>query len=119
MSSPMKAFVNDWCEIKPDSDVPVYILWQAHCRWASENGNSEYAKRKFIVEIKGACEGLRCVRKRVNLSKLYNEYSWDRADKSSKDNRITVFSGIDLHKDFKKKWDKTDSGTGSGTVYPF
>jgi hypothetical protein len=56
----------------------VEILWIAHNRWAKENGNMAYSKRKFIVEIKGACNGTKRDRKRLELSHLSRYYKWDR-----------------------------------------
>jgi len=119
MSSPMKAFINDWCVVKDDSSVPLDILWQAHCNWAQENGNTSYSKRKFIVEVKGACPAVRCTRRRMKLSSLFSEYSWESTDKLSVDNRMTVLTGINLRGDCKNKWDAADNGTGYGTGYPY
>ena len=66
----MMAFVNDWCDVRNDVMVPVDILWKAHCNWAKENGNKSYSKRKFIIEVKGACSTVRRERQRLKLSHL-------------------------------------------------
>lgn len=118
MSSPMKAFVNDWCVVQDEAMVPLDLLWQAHCRWAQENGNNSYSKRKFVVEIKGASPAVRCTRKRLQLSNLFNEYGWSFGDNLADDNRFSVLMGVNLRRDCKSKWTKLDSGTGCGTGYP-
>jgi putative DNA primase/helicase len=90
MTSPMKAFIEDWCVVDESASVPVDILWMAHNQWTKENGNRSFSKRKFIVEIKGACNGVRRDRKRLELSHLSHYYKWDTP---SEDNRASVLMG--------------------------
>lgn len=114
MSSPMRAFVKDWCVIEDNLFIPVDILWKAHNNWAAENGNRAYSKRKFIIEIKGACSRIKRERRRLDLSHLSHCYNWDNGDS---DNRVAVLAGIALRKEYQNQWDNRDSGTGSGTGY--
>ena len=116
MSSPMKAFIDDWCVVADSATVPVEILWKAHNRWSEENGNKGYSKRKFIIEIKGACNGIRRDRQRLDLSRMSRFYNWDNPHD---DNRASVLRGIDLRKDCRTRWTQQDSGTGCGTGYPY
>ena len=116
MSSPIKAFVNDWCETKKGTCVPIEILWKAHCKWAGQNGNNSYSKRKFIIEIKGACPAVRRERLRFDLSQINQEYNWDCY---GGDNRLAVLTGIDLKENLKRSWDTQDNGTGFGSGYPY
>jgi len=90
MSSPMKAFVSDWCIVKNAAFVPVDILWQAYCNWARENGNRAYSRRGFITEIKEACPAIRRDRQRLELSYLKEVYNWQT---SPGDNRMSVLCG--------------------------
>ena len=106
MSSPIKAFVSDWCVVKSDAFAPVDILWQAYCIWSRQNGSKAYSKRKFIIEIKGACPALKRERKRIELSHLKEVYNWDTG---LENNRMPVLCGINLNRECKNKW---DSGTG-------
>jgi putative DNA primase/helicase len=119
MTSPMKAFIADWCVVDESASVPVDILWMAHGKWADENGNNSYSKRKFIVEIKGACGGVKRTRLRLDSGTAQGTYKWDIGDG---DNRISMFTGIDLAAGHKTAWasgTQWDSGTGSGTGYPY
>jgi hypothetical protein len=105
----MKAFVSDCCVVKSDAFAPVDILWKAHCIWARENDSRPYSKRKFIVEIKGACPAIKRERKRIELSHLKEVYNWDTG---LENNRMSVLCGIDLNRECKNKWDSGTSGTG-------
>jgi putative DNA primase/helicase len=119
MSSPMKAFIEDWCVVADSATVPVDILWKAHSRWAKENGNKGFSKRKFIVELKGACNGVKRERQRLDVSQISGTYKWDIGDG---DNRASILKGIDLKKECSENWKSGtdwDSGTGYGTGYPY
>ncbi len=118
MSSPMKAFIKDWCVVDEAASVPVDILWMAHGKWADENGNHSYSKRKFIVEIKGACGGVKRDRKRVKEGHFLVAYKWPAPDDLE---RIGILQGIDLRTDKKTAWmdtEKWPSDPGSGPTYP-
>jgi hypothetical protein len=86
----MKAFIDDWCVVADSATVPVEILWKAHRQWAEENGNRSYSKRKFIIEIKGACNGVRRERQRLDLSRMDRVYKWAN---TLDDNRASVLMG--------------------------
>ena len=114
----MKAFIADWCIVSDNASVPVDVLWESHNQWARENGNKSYSKRKFIVEIKGACGGVKRERQRINPAHFLEAYKW--ASNLEQD-RVSVLSGIDLRKEYKTAWsddDKWASGPGSGPGYP-
>ena len=60
MSSPMTAFVNEWCEIGPGLNVPVDALWMAHCDWSKQNGRGDgFSKQKFTNKIRGVVPGIK------------------------------------------------------------
>ena len=115
----MKAFIEDWCVVSDNATVPVDVLWKAHSKWADKNGNKSYSKRKFIVELKGACSGIRRERRRIKPDHFFDTYKWS----TSLDNdRVSILAGIDLRKAYKTAWDedeKWSSGPGSGPGYPY
>jgi len=118
MSSPMKAFIKDWCVVDEAASVPVDILWMAHGKWADQNGNNSYSKRKFIVEIKGACGGVKRTRKRIKEGHFLVAYKWPAPDDLE---RIGILQGIDLRTDKKTAWtdgEKWPSDPGCGPGYP-
>ncbi len=119
MSSPMKAFIEDWCVVHDSAVVPVDILWMAHKNWAAENGTKNYSKRKFIVELKGACGSVKRARRRIDPDHFLATYKWSIP---LENDRVSVLAGIGLRKEYKTAWDDTNkwsSGPGSGPGYPY
>jgi len=118
MSSPMKAFIADWCIVSDNASVPVDVLWESHNQWARENGNKSYSKRKFIVEIKGACGGINRGRKRVQPGHMLEAYLWPTPENLE---RIGILDGIDLRKEYRTAWKGEKiwpNDPGSGPGYP-
>ncbi len=107
VSSPMTAFVTEWCDIGPGQYVPVEALWLAHCHWCRSNGRGDgFSKQRFALKIKSVVPGIVKERRRIELSTLGIEYSMDT---SRNDNRVNVYTGIDLKEDYKKRVDNADT----------
>ena len=118
MTSPMKAFIEDWCVVRDSAAVPVDVLWKSHSKWTAENGNKSFSKRKFIVELKGACSGIKRERRRIKPDHFFATYKWST---SLENDRVSVLDGIGLRKEYQTAWiddDKWSSGPGSGPGYP-
>ena len=106
VSSPMTAFVNEWCQVGPDKWVPVDALWKAQSDWCKRNGRGDgFSKQKFALKIKSVVPGIVKDRRRLDLSTLEAEYTMDR---SSGDNRVNVYVGIDLKDEYKTRVDSMD-----------
>jgi putative DNA primase/helicase len=106
VSSPMTAFVNEWCQVGPDKWVPVDALWKAQSGWCKKNGRGDgFSKQKFALKIKSVVPGIVKERRRLELSTLEAEYTMDR---SSGDNRVHVYMGIDLKDEYKTRVDSMD-----------
>jgi len=107
VSSPMTAFVNEWCQVGPDKWVPVDALWKAQSDWCKRNGRGDgFSKQKFALKIKSVVPGIVKERRRLELSTLEDEYTMDR---SSGDNRVNVYVGIDLKDEYKTRVDSMDT----------
>jgi len=102
----MTAFVNEWCQVGPDKWVPVDALWKAQSEWCKKNGRGDgFSKQKFALKIKSVVPGIVKERRRLELSILEAEYTMDR---SSGDNRVNVYVGIDLKDEYKTRVDSMD-----------
>jgi len=107
MSSPMTAFVNEWCQVGADNWVPVDALWRAHSDWSKQNGRGDgFPKRKFALKIKSVVPGIVKDRRRLDLSILEIDYGMDN---NSDDNRVHVYEGIGLQEEYKKRPDSVDT----------
>lgn len=107
MSSPMTSFVQEWCEVGPGLEVPIDAIWKAHCDWSSNNGRGEgFSKQKFTNKLKSIVPDIKKDRKRADMSILHLDYDMDR---TSTDNRVNYYLGIDLKNEYKKRMDSRDS----------
>ncbi|MCK5565629.1 MAG: toprim domain-containing protein [Planctomycetes bacterium] len=114
MSSPMTAFIDEWCNVGPGMEVPIDVLWRAHCAWSNSNGRGDgFAKQKFTNKLKSVVPEIKKDRKRVDLPTLRLEYD---IDSSCVDNRVRYYQGIDLKEEYKQRagsqdsWDRTGTG---------
>jgi len=113
MSSPMTSFVEECCDVGPGKEVPVDVIWKAHCEWSNQNGRGDgFAKQKFTHKLKSVVSDVRKTRKRADMSLLRLDYDMDSV---GGDNRIYFYEGIDLKEGYKKRWDRQDSRDISGT----
>jgi putative DNA primase/helicase len=107
MSSPMTAFVNEWCVVGPGNSVPVDALWRAHGEWSKVNGRGDgYSKQKFASRIRGVVPGIKKDRRRMDLSTLRLDYG---VDSGGDDNRVNVYIGIDLKDGYRNRVDSGDT----------
>lgn len=109
MSSPYKAFINDWCEIDSDAFVPTDFMWAAYCDWCQENGHSAPSKQKFKIEFSGTHHAIKKdYRPRLSgdvLDQFLYEYNYGQTRTKNVDikGRAYCYRGIDLKEDIKVK----------------
>jgi putative DNA primase/helicase len=65
LASPIKAFINDRCHVKPGLTVPVELLYQSWKAWCDGVGRKEAGtKQTFGRDLKAAIPGLRTTQPR-------------------------------------------------------
>jgi phage/plasmid-associated DNA primase len=110
MSSPMTAFVDDWCEVGPGFEVPVDALWRAHCDWSKSNGRGDgFSKQKFTHKIRSVVPDIEKLRKRQEVSILHLDYDMDSGGSNE---RVNFYVGIDLKDGYKKRSTGMDGVAG-------
>jgi putative DNA primase/helicase len=74
LASPIKAFVNDRCHVRPGLRVSVEVLFQNWCVWCDSVGRNEPGtKQTFGRDLKAAIPSLRTTRPREGDGR-YREY---------------------------------------------
>ena len=70
LASPIKAFLNDRCNVGPGLTVPVELLYQTWCTWCDSVGRKEHGtKQTFGRDLKAAVPSLRTTRPRNDDSR--------------------------------------------------
>jgi putative DNA primase/helicase len=66
--SPVRGFVRDCCELKPDYEVEISTLYKAYRTWADENGHPRIAKTTFGKNLRAVLPRIRVARPRLSLN---------------------------------------------------
>lgn len=119
LSSPIRSFVRECCEVKISEFVPVEIIWKAHTNWSKDNGLIPYSRQKFVVEIQSGCAGLSKKRTRVSDEK-FDEYGWNKVGTkvgTDTDNSTLEYClfGINLNSESKNTWQNSEKFGTDGT----
>lgn len=107
MSSPMTAFINEWCDVGPGFEVPIDALWKAHRDWSKNNGRGDgFSKQKFTHKIRAVVSDIEKLRKQQKAPTLHLDYDMDVPGSNQ---RVNFYAGIDLKDGYKKRSTGMDS----------
>lgn len=62
LSSPIQAFIEDWCEVGSEHQVPVSELWTDWCHWCNQQGHHPGNQSRFGMRLRVAIPGLQKLR---------------------------------------------------------
>ena len=93
LSSPITAFVRDWCELDNDAEITTDDMYKAYQSWCDQNGRKAPSAQRFKNEFKAAFPEINKVRKRSE--------TWD--SKPGTGNRRYVYSGIKVVEDWQNE----------------
>ena len=71
LSSPVKAFVDDCCDLAPDATVPSSDVQDAWKAWCQQNGHEPGSHAVFGAKLRAALPGLQRHRQRVDGRQVY------------------------------------------------
>jgi phage/plasmid-associated DNA primase len=63
LSSPVQAFVDEWCVVEKDASIPVKELFVAYKFWADGTGLPAMARHMFGKELRDVVSFLRMVKR--------------------------------------------------------
>jgi putative DNA primase/helicase len=66
--SPVRGFVRDCCELDPNYEVEINMLYKAYRTWADENGHPKIAKTTFGKNLRAVLPRIRVARPRTSFN---------------------------------------------------
>jgi len=64
LASPIKAFIEECCEVRPGLTAPVELLWQKWCMWCESVGRKPGTKQTFGRDLRAAIPSLKTTQPR-------------------------------------------------------
>ena len=114
LASPIKAFINDRCEVGPGRSVPVELLYQTWQAWCATVGRKDAGtKQTFGRDLKAAIPSLRTAQSRDGEARHRSYEGIGLKGKPGHDNRTPAAAKAEVH---RLRLPKNDMG-GAAPAY--